>query len=194
MVNNHLINILKIVLSPFLTSLAVNLFFQNYGIAPGGMTGLAIVLSTATNISTYIINLCITIPLIIIATFVLGKDFSIKTIVIILLSSLFMKIMPIISFTSNVIASIVGGLLIGTSISLALSADAATGGTDTISLLLNKIFKKVKLENLMLIVDGIIIVLSGIIKKDISVSFLSCLSLFVINITIRIMGNKHGTK
>ena len=182
--------IISIIISSLCMAIAVNMCFIMYGLAPGGITGLAIVISQIIPLSTSIINLCISIPLLIIATIVFGSKFSIKTIALILLNSVFMKIVPEYLLSSSIIVcAIVGGLLVGMSIFLALNCGAATGGTDVISLLVNKLIPNVKLETIMLFVDGIIIILSGIIKKNLYVSIMSAFSLLVINATIRLMNN-----
>lgn len=74
-----------------MTALAVNLFFSSTGLAPGGITGLSIVCSSILHIEVSTMSLCISIPLLILSTIVLGKSFGIKTLYITIASPLFMK-------------------------------------------------------------------------------------------------------
>lgn len=173
-------------LSAILTAMAVKLFFIEYVLTPGGITGLAIAFSFILNIEVDYISLAISIPLLVIATYILGKSFGIKTLYITITVPLFLKIIPLISITNSiVIAAICGGLLVGLSISLALYCKCATGGTDVIALLLKKMFKSIDLSIILFILDMIIVLLSMLISKDYFTSLYSIVSLLVIMVTIR---------
>lgn len=186
-----------ITIASFITALAVNLFFIHNGLAPGGITGLSLVVSSVTNIDVEIMSLMITIPLLIIATQQLGSNFGIKTLYITLMTPLFLKVVPQIWILSSIseyntylelgLSGIAGGLLVGTGIALALKSDCATGGTDVMALLINKYIKKMEVSNIIFILDGIIILTSGFIKKNLWVSVFSLFSLIVIINTIKII-------
>ena len=100
-------------------------------------------------------SLCISIPLLILATIVLGKSFGIKTLYITLMTPLFMKIIPSIHTTAIlkeinpvlelIVAGAAGGILVGSAIGIALNHDCATGGTDVIALLIQQVLKFMKL-------------------------------------------------
>ena len=183
-----------LILSAFLTALAVKLFFTEFVLTPGGITGLSIAISLITSISVDIISLCISIPLLLIATIILGSKFGAKTLFVTLMVPLFLKIIPATHITSSIlIAALFGGLLVGVSISLALSVDCATGGTDVIALLLKKIFPNIELHIILFTLDMIIVLLSTVISKTIITSIYSVVSLFVIMMIIKNM-NKLKNK
>ncbi len=170
-----------------LTAFAVRFFFSPFLLTPGGITGLSISVSTITNIPVDIISLSISIPLLIISTLVLGKSFGIKTLYITLLTPVCIRLVPSLTITSNtLIASVLGGILVGVSIGLALSRSAATGGTDIIALLINKIFKKLDVPTILFILDISIVLSSWAISKDFKTSIYSALSLLVIMQSIKI--------
>ena len=124
---------LFITLSSLLTAIAVNCFFQCTGLAPGGITGLSIIFSLITQIPVSYMTLCISIPLLILATVLLGKSFGIKTLYITLMTPVCMELVPAINLFQifpdipqlmiKIIAAIFGGLLVGTAIGLALNHD-----------------------------------------------------------------------
>ena len=170
-----------------LTAFAVRFFFSPFLLTPGGITGLSISVSTITNIPVDIISLSISITLLIISTLVLGKSFGIKTLYITLLTPVCIRLVPSLTITSNtLIASVLGGILVGVSIGLALSRSAATGGTDIIALLINKIFKKLDVPTILFILDISIVLSSWAISKDFKTSIYSALSLLVIMQSIKI--------
>lgn len=173
-------------LSALLTALAVRLFFTEFALTPGGITGLAITASSITNIEVDIISLCISIPLLIVSTLFLGGEFGIKTLYITLMVPLFLRVIPEIHITNSIIlASILGGILVGTSIGLAIYRRCATGGTDIIAMLLRKVIKKIDLATILFVLDITIVLSSWAISGNFLTSVCSALSLFVIMQTIK---------
>ena len=183
-----------------ITALAVNFFFIYTGLAPGGITGLSLVCSTIIGIPVSTMSLCISIPLLILSTLVLGKSFGIKTLYITLVTPLFMKIIPEVHITQElyeihpilelVVAGLLGGILVGAAIGVALNHECATGGTDVIALLIQHVFKFLKLSVILFFLDGSVVIASGVITNNILISVFSFLSLMVIIQTISFV-TKH---
>ena len=188
-----------ITFAAFITSIAVNMFFIHDGLAPGGITGMALVVSSITGIKVEVMSLMISIPLLIIATWKLGSSFGIKTLYITLMTPLFMKVVPqywllegLIKVHPNlelISSGVIAGILVGSGIALALKSDCATGGTDVLAILIQKVLKKGEVSNIIFILDGTIIVASGIIKQNLWISFFSFISLLVIIKTIKTIVN-----
>lgn len=189
-----------ITISALLTALAVNLFFSSTGLAPGGITGLSIVCSSIFQIDVSTMSLCISIPLLILSTLVLGKSFGVKTLYITLASPLFMKVIPAFALTAPLArlhpiielvgAGMIGGLLVGTAIAIALNHDCATGGTDVIALLIQHVCRRLPLSVILFVLDGSVVIISGIITNSIFISVFSLFSLIVIIKTIRLVTKK----
>ncbi len=192
-----------ITVAAIMTAVAVNFFFSSTGLAPGGITGLSIVCSSILHVEVSTMSLCISIPLLILSTIVLGKSFGIKTLYITLTSPLFMKIIPTIAVTAPlqqihpivelIVAGAIGGILVGGAIGIALNHDCATGGTDVIALLIQHVFQFLKLSVILFVLDGSVVIASGIITNSIFISIFSFLSLMVIIQTIRIVTEKKWT-
>lgn len=184
-----------ITVSALLTALAVNCFFQSTGLAPGGITGLAIICSLITRIPVSYMTLCISVPLLVLGTLLLGKSFGIKTLYITLVTPICMKLVPYVDFAGllsgipNILmlllAAVIGGLLVGTAIGIALNHDCATGGTDLIALLIQHFFRFLKLSAILFVLDGSVVIASGVISGDFLIAVFSLLSLFVIIRTIK---------
>lgn len=192
-----------ITIAAALTALAVNFFFSSTGLAPGGITGLSIVCSSIIGIEVSTMSLCISIPLLILSTIVLGKSFGIKTLYITIASPIFMKIFPTIAVTAPlrqihpilelVAAGALGGILVGAAIGIALNHDCATGGTDVIALLIQHVLKFLKLSIILFLLDGSVVIASGIITNSVFISIFSFLSLMVIIQTINFVTKKKLT-
>ena len=186
---------LWITLSAVFTAMAVNLFFQSTGLAPGGITGLAIIFSLITHIPVSYMSLVISIPLLILATVLLGKGFGVKTLYITLITPVFMEIVPVLDLkaacaslpwvAAPLIAAIAGGVLVGAAVGIALNHQCATGGTDVIALLIQYVFRFLKVPTILFCLDGSVVVASGIISGNIWIAGFSLFSLFIIMQTIR---------
>lgn len=106
-----------------------------------------------------------------------------------------MKILPIVQATrflydiypilELLVAGVLGGLLVGSAIGIALNHACATGGTDVIALLIQHVFKFLKVSVILFFLDGSVVIASGIITQNILISIFSFLSLMVIIQTIR---------
>ncbi|MDY6062582.1 MAG: YitT family protein [Erysipelotrichaceae bacterium] len=168
--------------------MAVKLFFSEYALTPGGITGFSITLSSILKLPIDIISLCISIPLLIISIFIIGKKFAIKTIFETIMIPICLRIVPTIHIVNNIIgAAILGGILVGISIALALYVNATTGGSDTIAILLNKTIKNISVPTLIFIIDILIVLSSYLISYKLATSLYSALSLLVIILVIKFL-------
>lgn len=184
---------LLITISALLMALAVNFFFAEHTLAPGGITGLSVVLSAFLSMPVENISLGISIPLLVMGILFLGKNFGIKTLYITLMMPLFLKVIPQTHITDNLlVAGVIGGLLVGTAIGIAIVRDCSTGGTDLAAMLINKVVKFLKLPVILFMLDGFIIVASGIISKNFMISVYSLISLFIIIKTIGFVTTKFA--
>ena len=124
----------------FLLGLSVNQFLDPHGIAPGGVTGLAIILNNLTRIPVWAINLVFNIPLFICAIKLLKGEAS-KTFLGIAFLTIFLKVLPITTVTNDVLLSaIFGGITMGVGLGLIFRVNGSTGGTDLLALLINNFF------------------------------------------------------
>ena len=127
-----------------LVALAIQLFFIPNQIAPGGVSGIGLVINSLTpgvSVSTYVIIL--NIILFLLAFKLLGGGFGFKTIYASFSLSIIMWIIENIikpqSITDDLmLGSLIGILLLGTGLGIVFNQDASTGGTDILAKILNK--------------------------------------------------------
>lgn len=153
----------------FLSSIAVNFFFQPGHVYSSGATGLAQVLTALSvrtlgfEIPVYLTLYAINIPLLILAWYKIGHKFTIFTFITVTMSSLFIQVMPHVTLTEDpLINAIFGGLVMGTGIGFGLKSRISSGGTDIVSLTIRKKTGR-DVGNISLIVNGIIMVFAGIL-------------------------------
>lgn len=153
----------------FLSSIAVNFFFQPGHVYSSGVTGLAQILhaiseqwlpfSIPVSVGFYAINL----PLVILAWYKIGHKFTIFTFITVTLSTLFIQFVPkIILTTDPLINAIFGGLVMGTGIGFALKNNISSGGTDIVSLTIRKKTGR-EVGSISLLVNFAIMFIAGIL-------------------------------
>ena len=199
-----IIDLAWLVVSSLFSALAVNWIFIFTGLAPGGITGMSIIFSTITHIPVSVMTLCISVPLLLLSFFVLGTSFGFKTVFIIIMNPLMMAIVPECDITGffasmnpiiqQTIAALLGGTLVGLAVGLALNNEGATGGTDVIALLIHHYVNRVQVQTILFLLDGVVVILSGIISKDFMVAFFSLVSLVIINRVITWFTKHEYTK
>lgn len=164
----------------FLMSIGLAYFLAPNTIAPGGVTGFAIVIEKTTKIPIYITNLVINIPLFILGAKILGKITALKTLYATVLLSFFLKILPPAILTYDLLlAAIFGGVLAGIGLGIVFKFGGTTGGTDLAGAILNRKFPSFSIATFMMMIDILVVAFAGIVERKIETSLYSVISMFV---------------
>ena len=147
---NKWARVLIAVFATFLYALGVNLFVVPMGLYSGGVVGLsqiirtllaqAVELPAGVDIAG-ILYFLINIPVLYLAWRDLGRAFLIRTLICVGASSLFLSVIqsPAVPILDDPLAScLVGGILCGFALGLALTCGCSTGGLDVVGLCLTK--------------------------------------------------------
>ena len=179
-------SILLTVLGTMITGFGIGVFLTPNKIVGGGVSGLSTILfhtlSIPPGVSFFVFNLLF----LAIGYRILGKEFTLKTILGATLISVFVQIFSYIPlYLENTILTVIfGGVLYGLGIGLGFAAGASTGGTDILGRLIQYKFPTVPIGKLLLFVDGVIILTSLIIFKNIELALFGIISLFISSTTI----------
>ena len=170
-----------IILGSFILALGINFFLVPLKISTGGVSGIGMVLFYVFKIPISLTTLVINIFLFFFGYKTLKKSSILKTLAGIVFSSLFLEITKYFGFYSDdiLIASVFGGILVGVGVGLTVLKDAATGGSDFAALMLNKIIPHISIATFILIIDTVVILVSGIVFKDYTIMFYSVISLYI---------------
>ena len=151
----------------FIFALGAVLFAEPYGFAPGGTYGLSMVFHHLWGWETEITALCMDVPLLLLGMYFLGGMFGVKTIICTFAIPLFMRLIhatygydallePGITerteLQEQLLSAIFGGIVYGLGIGMIFKARATSGGSDIISMILNK-YTHISLGTLVIIVD-----------------------------------------
>ncbi|SNS09402.1 Uncharacterized membrane-anchored protein YitT, contains DUF161 and DUF2179 domains [Anaerovirgula multivorans] len=183
--HSAIIEYIGITIGCALMAISLNFFLKPNMIAPGGVTGLAIIIEGLIGIPIDITNLIINIPLFITGLIILGKAFGVKTAYAIFILSGFIRLFLIIfgegaMITHDVLlAAIYGGVLLGVGLGAVFRFGGTTGGTDLAGAILNKYFPTVSTAKLMMILDLIVVATAGVVEKNIETSLYSVIALYI---------------
>ena len=159
---------INFVLGCLLVAIAYNLFLASNNIVSGGVGGVAIILNNLTGISNSLVMLIFNVFLLILSYFILGKEKTKATILGSLLLPLFIELTSHINVwleldtTQLLVSSVFGGVMYGFGLGMIFKAGFTTGGTDILNQIIAK-FGKVGIGKAMLICDGSIVLLSGLV-------------------------------
>lgn len=152
-----------------------NFNYQN-GITEGGVLGLILLIKNVFDISPSITNLIIDFSLFAIGAKFFGKRFLVCSIFASICFSISYRIFEKIGFivpnlsTHMLVASIFAGIFVGVGVGLVLKGGGAAGGDDVLALLGDK-FTRLKINQVYLLSDALILVASLIYLDLIQVIF-----------------------
>ncbi len=157
--------IIMITIACLVYGAGISSFVEPNNLAPGGFTGLSVIASRLLRIETGSLYLLMNIPVIILSIRKFGWKFTVSTLYAIL----------VVSITTNmfsgwesatkepVLGAVFGGALIAIGMGMVLRLGATTGGMDIIVKCLRQKYPHLRTGTLMLIIDGVIISLSGLV-------------------------------
>ena len=164
------LDIIICIVGSFFYAAAVNCFISSNDITSGGITGISILINHIWGLPTGASMFVLNIPLFVVAFFVLGWQFIVKTLFTTFLASLFIDLgayfMPSYS-GDKLLAALFGGAIMGIGLGIVFTRGGTTGGTDILSRLLRKKYPHMSMGRLIFICDLFVALLSGLVYKNI---------------------------
>lgn len=148
-----------IALGALLVSVSYNVFLLPARLAAGGVVGISTLLYDLYQWTPAIVQWCINIPVFILGYFLLGRDFSIKTLVGTILLPFFIWVTSNLSYgvQDPMLAAIYGGIMTGVGLGLVFRGNGSTGGTTIIGQLIKK-YTGLSSGYAQMIIDAMIVV------------------------------------
>lgn len=189
----QIINSITVVVGTFILAIAVETFIIPYRILSGGVAGIAVALHPILHISATLIANSVLIILLIIGSFILGKEFLKNTVLSCIAYPIFTSILSgrVNVVVDPILASLYGGLIAGAGVGIVLKTGASTGGMDIPPLIINKL-TGIKLSTLVLITDFLTVLL-GLFVYDLSAVLLGLVSVFATSAAISKVLTINGT-
>lgn len=185
----RILDYLMITVASFIYSVAVSLFLDPNSLAPGGVTGIAIILNRLIPVETGTLILLINVPILLLGAWKFGLRFILSTIYSTVMISFFTNILSGVGAvtTDPLLAALAGGTLTAIGIGWVFKAGATTGGTDIIVKLMRQKMPHLKTGGLFLAVDAIVVTASAFVFKDIDVALYAGLTVILISLVMDVV-------
>lgn len=188
---------LEITAGAVLYAAAVSFFLDPNSLAPGGVTGIAIILNHVTGLDTGTWLLVINLPILALGAWKFGLRFILSTIYCTALTSVAVNLLgPLGAVTKDpVLAALAGGSLMALGLGLVLKSGATTGGTDIIIKLLRLRYPHLRTGSLFLITDAAIVALSAVVFRNVDVALYAGVVVFINSVLLdMVLYGRDGAK
>ncbi len=172
----------------FLQALGVWCFIEPCRIAPGGVSGMALLVNYLTAVPVGIMTLVLNIPLLISSYLCLHRKMTWKTIQTVLIMSLVLDGLVTPLFPQYVgdklLSSVFGGILAGVGMAMIFMRDSTTGGGDILAKLLQKRFPYMHTGYALMMTDAVVIAASVLVFGKLEAALYGMISMVATTQTI----------
>lgn len=179
------VDIVVMAVAAVIFSVGAVCFISPNDIAPGGGTGIAIILGELTGLSLGTLIALVNVPLIVAGFIWLNRRIMIKT----LISVAMITVMTDYVFAdlpeyradggNGILAALFGGALLGAGVGFTYLREATSGGTDIVAKILNRYQPHLTLGRLQLITDAVVIAVGYAVFRDLDSALYAIVSVFV---------------
>ena len=176
-----IVQFIQIVVGTALVAGSTSLFLLPNQLSSGGFSGIATIVYYLLNIPLGTTVLVLNIPLFIMSLIKIGKHFFLNAILgtagLSIFLNLFEKLKPIT--TDRFLACIYGGIIAGIGTAIILKANASTGGTDLLTQIIKAYKPNIRISNLLVILDTIIVAANVIFFKELEIGLYSAITIYI---------------
>lgn len=186
-------------LGAFLQGLGTWCFIEPCRIAPGGVSGIALLINFMTGLPVGTMTFLLNAPLLISAWLLLDRKMALKTIQTVVIMTVVLDCMVAPFFPQYVgdrlISSAFGGILVGVGMALIFMRNSTTGGGDIIAKLLQRRFPYMHTGYALMLIDMVVIGLSILVFRGLEAALYGLISMVCTTQTIDALlyGMNKGT-
>ena len=170
------------VLGSAIFSLGFSLFLQPHDMSAGGISGLALVFVEVFGIgSVGMISILINLPLFLLGGLRIGKQFFAGSLLGMILSSVLIDLLTpfAIADMEPLLCVLYGGVICGLGLGIVFIFGTSTGGSDIVIRLLKLRYRNVPIGQISMCFDAVVVILTGIVFRDISKALYTGIAVFV---------------
>lgn len=176
---------------------AISLFLDPNNLAPGGVSGLSIILNRLIPIGVGNLILIINIPILLLGLWKFGFKLILSTLYCTVLSSLLTNVLSGYGAVTGdpLLAALVGAGMVAVGLGGVFKAGATTGGTDIIIKLLRLKYPHMKTGALFFMTDVMIVAASVLVFQDLDRALYAGISVFVTSFVLDlVLYGRDGAK
>ncbi|HHY82212.1 MAG TPA: YitT family protein [Clostridiales bacterium] len=178
---NMVFRIIYILLGSFIYAISINALYIPHKLLSGGLTGVSMMLEYLFGIPTGLSVVVLNIPLFFGSYRFIGKRFTYLSIIGITASSVFLLLTKnwIIPVSDSMVAAIFGGLISGIGMGIVIKSRGSLGGTDIISVIINKYFS-FSIGGIAIAINAVILGISAFLF-NVEMAMLTIVAIYVAN-------------
>lgn len=161
-VRNIVLDLLYDIIGSFFYAVGIYTFAKMANFAPGGLTGLALIMNYLWKFPIGITTIVLNIPFMLVSGRILGKNFLLKSIKTMCFCTIFLDIIfphfPVYS-GSQFMASLYSGIFLGIGLALFYMRGSSSGGTDFLTMSVKALYPHLSIGIVTMSIDLVIILL-----------------------------------
>lgn len=181
------LDLLFLLLGSTIFAAGFQMFLLPHGVVLGGATGIATILNLFFGWPAGVLVLLVNLPLFAVSFFVYGKRGLGKAVLGTVALSVLIDLctfFPTDLTADPLIASVFGGGITGLGMAIALLRGFTSGGSDLAAYLIHRRLRFLSFGTIVLLIDGVIIILSAILRGDLGGLFYSIVSIATYSIVL----------
>ena len=159
------------VVGSILFSIGFSFFLQPNDLSPGGISGLALVMTEVLQFgSVGLFSVLMNLPLFLLGGLKIGKRFFFGSALGMLLSSVLIDGLAVVSFpvVEPLLGVLYGGVICGVGLGVVFVAGTSTGGSDILVRLLKLKYRNVPIGQISMYFDAAVVILTGLVLRDLN--------------------------
>ena len=154
---------MQIVAGCLIGGAAYPLFLVPNDIAPGGVSGLAMILNYLFNLPIGVMSMIMNVPLFFLGYKSMGKRFAFRSLVAMVLFSVSIDLLKLEAMTVDpLLGSLYGGIVLGAGVGLIMRGGATTGGSDMLARIIHRAIPFIGVGMILFLIDFVVVVLAGV--------------------------------
>ncbi len=180
-IKRRILDYVYITVAAIIYATGVSMFIDPANLAPGGLTGIAIIVSHLSGMETGTLIFILNVPIMLLGLWKFGWRFMLSTLYCVILTSFFTNLFaPFGAATDDVLlAAIAGGTLTAVSIGVVFKCGATTGGTDIVIKLLRRRFPHLKTGALFMATDACIVSVSAFVFRNLNAALYAAIAVAI---------------
>ncbi|MBQ5716850.1 MAG: YitT family protein [Clostridia bacterium] len=166
----------------------ISLFLNPNDLAPGGLSGISVMLSRFVPLDVGMLIIIMNVPLFIVAFVKFGREFTVMTlfgtVLLSVFTDLFTNLVTVTVTDDRLLAGVFGGGLMSLGLGLVFRSGGTTGGSDIIVRLLRRKYRHIKTGKVFLITDIVIVAASAIVFGNIETALYAAIALAVQSVVL----------
>lgn len=184
-------NSLTVILGAAAIASGFNLFLIPHQLLSGGVSGVSMLIGYFSKFDISIMYFVLNIPILIAGWFVLGKRFIGQSMLSVVATTWLLTLIPQKSLvTETLLASVVGGVLVGIGVGISFRAGGSSGGFDILGSIVTR-YRDFPVGTVLVAMNGLVILAAGYLNADWNIALMSMISIYVTGKVVDVIHVSH---